>query len=467
MQAGDASATSRALSVLDARLDPASPAPLALGLSGGGDSLALLTLVLAWAQPRGRRVLALTVDHGLQARSADWTAAAGAQARRLGADWRGLAWTGPKPTTGLAAAARRARHALLAEAARQAGASILLLGHTADDVLEGERMRAGGTPLGRLRDWAPSPVWPEGRDVFLLRPLLAVSRAELREHLSRLGLEWIEDPANADPRSARARARAELAHESSISPLWGERPAEPAVGGYTPDGSARAPLGGRSLSSGRPMAGPGGPPLPPEGGDLELGLGVLTLPRAAFRTASEPDARAALAVALVCAAGQERPPRGPALDRLLQRLRTGEAFTATLAGARLEAGGEIVHIFREAGEAARGGLAPLRLEAGQSAVWDGRFEITAAEPGEVRAARGLAGRLDETDRLALKPLPAAARAAAPVLIRDADPRPVLAGRVAEVRSLVERRRTASCGLIAHEREIAGRTRGANGGTSLC
>jgi len=433
----------RGLTRLDARLDPASPAPIALGLSGGGDSVALLTLALDWARPLGRPVLALTVDHGLQGESAAWTARAGEQARRLGAEWRSLAWTGPKPASGIAAAARRARHALLAEAARAAGASVLLLGHTADDVLEGERMRARGSTLGALRDWAPSPVWPEGRELFLFRPLLDVRRAELRARLAALGLDWIDDPANADPRSLRARVRAELGAEaeaeaSSICPQWGKWSAKPTEGGEALAAAARAPLGGRS------------PPLPPEGGNP--GMGLLAFPRDAF---IGPGARVGLAIALVCASGRERLPRGAALDRLAGRLAAGESFTATLAGARIETGPETVRIFREPGEAARGGLVPIRVEPGRPRVWDGRFEVTARESGLVRAAGGLTGRLDTQDRAALKVLPPAARAGAPVLIRDSDSRPILAGRSAQVRDLVELRRITACGQIAHEREITG------------
>jgi tRNA(Ile)-lysidine synthase len=180
--------------------------------------------------------------------------------------------------------------------------------------------------------------------------------------------------------------------------------------------------------------------------------GLLAFPRDAF---AGPDARAGLAIALVCASGRERLPRGATLDRLAACLATAQSFTATLAGARVEAGPGIVRIFREPGEAARGGLVPIRVEPNRPAVWDGRFEITAGESGTVRAAGGLAGRLDAQDRAALKALPPAARAAVPVLIRDSDPSPVLAGRSARLRDLVQLRKLMACGLIAHEREITG------------
>ena len=198
--------------ILDRRLRAASPAPLAVALSGGGDSLALLLLVKAWARARARRVCALTVDHRLNPDSADWTAFCGETAARLGVDFQALAWTGEKPATGLPAAARAARHALLADAARDAGAKVLLMGHTADDLAESAAMREDGSTVADAREWSPSPAWPEGRDLFILRPLLGVSRAALRAHLREAGETWIDDPANDDVRFARARAR--LLHSS-------------------------------------------------------------------------------------------------------------------------------------------------------------------------------------------------------------------------------------------------------------
>ncbi|HVL42284.1 MAG TPA: ATP-binding protein, partial [Brevundimonas sp.] len=42
-------------------------------MSGGGDSIALLRVAADWARNNGRRLLALTVDHGLSPDSAAWT----------------------------------------------------------------------------------------------------------------------------------------------------------------------------------------------------------------------------------------------------------------------------------------------------------------------------------------------------------------------------------------------------------
>ncbi|MCA0357088.1 MAG: tRNA lysidine(34) synthetase TilS [Proteobacteria bacterium] len=358
------------VAVLDRRLDRASSAPLAVGFSGGGDSLFLLKAVLNWAQ--GRPVLAIVVDHQLHPDSARWTAEAVAKAGTLGADARALAWTGPKPATGLPAAARRARHALLATAARHAGARVLLLGHTASDLAEGVAMRAEGSSVSNPREWAPSPVWPEGRGVMVLRPLLSLTRAAIREGLAAEGDTWLDDPANLDPRYARSRARAR------------------GTGAPPPVDSE---------------------PVPPSRFIVDA-AGAIRLTREA--------APAHLAAALLCAGGTERPPRGERLTRLVERIRAGEVFTATLAGARVEAA-ETVLICRDAGEIARGGLARLDLAPRETGVWDGRWEITAGDvPVTVTPLKGRASGLSAQQRARLSEVPAAARPSLPLLQRSGE-----------------------------------------------
>lgn len=413
-----------AWAVLHHRLAAGRSAPVAVGFSGGGDSLALLLVARDWAAASRRRLLALTVDHRLHPDSAAWTEAAGAAAARLGVPWRALAWQGPKPATGLPAAARRARHGLLAEAAREAGARVVLLGHTADDILESELIRRDTPTHGRLQEWSPSPVWPEGRGVFALRPLLALRRDELRAWLAGQGFSWLDDPANADLRFARARARAAIEGGDRSG---GAGPRAPAAA------QERAKWSSESFSVGR--------------------TGEIGVHRA------DLDGRV-LSIALVCAAGVERPPRGEALDRLLERLRSRQAFTASLAGARVEADGWTVTIAREAGERARGALAPVPLSPGRVAVFDGRFEL-APEPNApagliVAAIAGRARRLPRTEQAFLRSAPRAARGALPALLTAAGevrlPWP-FGGGPATARCLVGERFAAALGLVCNEDDL--------------
>jgi tRNA(Ile)-lysidine synthase len=339
--------------VLDRRLQANLQQPLAVALSGGGDSLALLLIGAEWARRAGRSLVVLTVDHRLRPESTAWTRACADTAQRLGLPFRALAWEGEKPARGLPAAARAARHGLLADAARAAGARVILMGHTADDVLESRLMREAGSTTPDPREWSPSPVWPQGRGLFLLRPLLGARRSDLRAYLTARAETWIDDPANEDAAFARPRARRALADGAS-----------PPIAGVA--GSA---------------------------GDLalacheEAGAGFV-IARAALRAADPPALARFVSAACLCAAGTDRPPGRDKVARLAARL-TGDApFIAGLAGARIEADTERVSFRREPGEAARGGLAPLRLRAGETGVWDGRFEITAECAIEVRAAPG-------------------------------------------------------------------------------
>lgn len=318
-----------------------------VALSGGGDSVALTLAAAAWARRSGRPLLVLNVDHRLQAASAGWAQSCASLAERLGAGFQALAWEGDKPATGLPAAARAARHRLLADAARAAGARVILFGHTADDVLEARAMRVAGSTTPDPRPWSPSPAWPEGRGLHILRPLLAVRRADIRAWLAARGESWIDDPANEDLRYARPRART--------------------AGG-----------GGYDATIPRDR--------PPALAFTVDAAGVITLDRDVLRGCAADDAETVVGRACVCAGGGTRPPARVRLAALCARLRGADPFAATLAGAAVIATAATVRVQREPGEAARGGLATITVGPGETAVWDGRFEVTALD-GSVEVRR--------------------------------------------------------------------------------
>lgn len=401
--------------VLDRRLRTDSDRPLAVAVSGGGDSVALALIADAWARTHGRRLLILTVDHGLGPLSRDWTQACADLAARLGAGFQALSWTGRKPSTGLPAAAREARHRLIATAARRAGARVVLMGHTAGDRAEAQIMRLGGSTTPSPREWGPSPAWPEGRDIFLLRPLLGAGRAEIRAWLTARGETWIEDPANDDPRFARARARQALATKAA----------------NCPDPIAPSPRPGELAMAVRD----------------DDGAGQLVLPREALR---QGEIEAFVGAACLCASGTSRPPRGDRTARLAQRLRGQETFAASLAGARIEAGATEVLFLREPGEMTRRGLKPLALTPGCAEVWDGRFEITADRAVTILPLAGLAARLPSGQRQGLAGLPPSARQGLPVVVEGDEV--ALASGVpgVSVRALAHPRLMAACGAVARE-----------------
>ena len=179
--------------------------------------MALLHLALEW-RPAGD-FLALTVDHGLRPEAAEEARAVAAQCAELGVLHQTLNWTPPSRHISQARA-RDGRHRLLAEALRVRGGRHLLLGHTLDDQYETVEMRSqrGEVGLAGMRALAVSPVWPEGRNIFLARPLLDHRRADLRDFLMRRAVRWTDDPSNENRDFERVRVRHALAGEEADKP---------------------------------------------------------------------------------------------------------------------------------------------------------------------------------------------------------------------------------------------------------
>ena len=166
--------------------------PLLVMLSGGGDSVALLDI----AVQLGASVTALHVNYGLRAGARDDEEFVRELAGRIGVPLHVHHVTLP-PEGNLQELARDARYSLAEQLAERDYAAA----HTASDQAETVLYRLAVSPGSRaLHGMAPR----RGR---LVRPLLEVTRGEVRDHLRARGLDWREDPSNADRRFARARIR--------------------------------------------------------------------------------------------------------------------------------------------------------------------------------------------------------------------------------------------------------------------
>jgi len=162
---------------------------LFVGYSGGLDSAVLLHAVVAAAG--AARVVAVHVNHGLAAQAGTWQARCEAAATTLGVGFIGRRVV-VAPRGSREAAARAARYAVFVELLAAPDAS-LLLAHHRDDQAE--------TVLLRLLQGRGLYGMPAVRRLGagrLLRPLLGVSRSDLRAYAGRHGLAWVEDPSNLD-----------------------------------------------------------------------------------------------------------------------------------------------------------------------------------------------------------------------------------------------------------------------------
>ncbi len=180
--------------------------PVAVAYSGGADSTALLRA--AAAQWPGQ-IRALHVHHGLQAAAGDFERECRATCAALGLPLEVLrVQAGAQPGQSPEDAARSARYLALAQAARDAGCALVLLGQHADDQAETLLLALGrGAGLAGL---AAMPERFERHGMGFARPLLAVPGLVLRQGLAAAGHSFIDDPSNADERYSRNKLRARL-----------------------------------------------------------------------------------------------------------------------------------------------------------------------------------------------------------------------------------------------------------------
>jgi tRNA(Ile)-lysidine synthase len=195
----------------------ADPGPLAVAVSGGPDSLALLLLAHA-AFPE--RVKAATVDHGLRAESAAEAEAVAALCREIGVPHRILTAVVEKAGEGLQAAARAARYAALAAWMDEEDLRLLLTAHHCDDQAETLLMRlnrgSGVAGLAGVRAEGAVPG-TSGR-LRLCRPLLGWRRSELQALVAAAGVAAALDPGNQDEKFDRARFRRQLSEAQWLDP---------------------------------------------------------------------------------------------------------------------------------------------------------------------------------------------------------------------------------------------------------
>lgn len=182
--------------------------PIAVGVSGGADSMALALLLKNWAQKTGHPIVAVTVDHRLRPESANEAQIVSEQMKNLGIEHHILTWTGKKPTTRIEEKAREARYGLLREFCFARGIEYLCLAHHGTDQAETFLSRlARGSGVDGLA--AMKPKTARG-NLNLLRPLLSCDKEQLTAFLAFNQIDWINDPMNEDEAYERVRWRKNL-----------------------------------------------------------------------------------------------------------------------------------------------------------------------------------------------------------------------------------------------------------------
>jgi tRNA(Ile)-lysidine synthase len=321
---------------------------VAVGVSGGPDSLCLAWLAKGWGDP-----VCIIIDHTLRPDSAEEARQAASRLASMGMPSRILTLSGLHPGPGLAARARAARYVAFDQAMGEAGLTDLLLGHHADDQAETVLMRRGAAsgPSGL----AGMACLVETVGYRIVRPLLEVPTAMLRHQLRQAGIGWVEDPGNSDGIALRSRLRLELAGDPGRSEALRQEARREGEVRAAGDAATSAILARRAA-------------LYPEGYAL-LSPGAIEAP--------------ALGALLRGIAGHAHKPRTDAVARLAANPRP-----ATLGGVRLLPAGRLGPGFLLVREASAM-QAPTAAFPGT--LWDGRFRVghgAVLPPGAMIGALG-------------------------------------------------------------------------------
>jgi tRNA(Ile)-lysidine synthase len=321
---------------------------VAVAVSGGPDSLALLLLVDRWARERAGSAVSLTVDHGLRPDSASEAVQVGAWAEARGIAHAVLPWDGEKPRAGIQAAARQARYRLLAEACAARGILHLATAHHADDQTETVlfRRERGSGPAG-LAGMAASRSLGAAR---MIRPLLGWPKSALIETCRRFGQQFFEDPSNRSDRFARTGLRRRLVGDRALRASLLREARGAALHRVRDDERLSDALA--RIAEIRPD-------------------GVVLLDRDGFASIPPETRRLVLGTTLRSAGGNDYAPAGDAVARLDEALGNADFPGASLAGCVVRLWRERILVCREPKRIAP----PEFLTGGPWQHWDGRFFV--------------------------------------------------------------------------------------------
>ncbi|KAK9269171.1 hypothetical protein L1049_000940 [Liquidambar formosana] len=213
---------------------------IALGVSGGPDSMALCVLAAGWkidglnsaGQSSGLidGLLAIIVDHGLRAESKDEATIVCHRVSEMGirCEISQCDWLDGRPKQGhLQEAARDMRYQILQKVCIQHGIGVLLVAHHADDQAELFiiRLSRNSGVLGLAGMAFTSQFFSKNthdygeashsHGILLVRPLLEFSKENMYEICQGCNQEWVEDPTNQSPLFARNRIRMSLRNLTS------------------------------------------------------------------------------------------------------------------------------------------------------------------------------------------------------------------------------------------------------------
>ncbi len=180
---------------------------VALAISGGSDSIALLYLMSDWIKSTKVRLVVFSVDHDLRANSVNDVEFVRNEALKLGLEFYDLKWVHQGIKAAIQAKARQARYQLMTDKCKQLGITCLMTAHHADDLLENYLMRKKKKASLLGLSFSDNYFF---NDVEIIRPFLKYHKVDLLDYLKVTNIKWIEDESNKNDCYERNRVRKEI-----------------------------------------------------------------------------------------------------------------------------------------------------------------------------------------------------------------------------------------------------------------
>ena len=178
---------------------------IGLAVSGGGDSIAMLVLASEWAILNKTKIYVVTVNHNLRKEAKEEIIFTREFTKKLGFSHSSLDWRRPSKAGNLQSQASLARKKLISDWAKENNIKTVLLAHTIDDQVETILMRfSRGSGVDGL---VGMKKLIEIHGISWLRPLLNITRSNLRKFLKFKKINWVEDPTNEDRKFLRVKSR--------------------------------------------------------------------------------------------------------------------------------------------------------------------------------------------------------------------------------------------------------------------
>lgn len=338
---------------------PQPPRRLGVAVSGGGDSMALLSAMAAFVKPFETELYAITIDHGLRESARREIRLVAKACGHLGVQHHVEIWPGWDGGGNLQSHARNARYELITAWALNNQINTIVLGHTANDQAETVLMRlARGAGVDGLAAMSPRRL----RDgITWLRPLLSVKREDLRKYLDTKKMIWAEDPSNENRDFERIRIRDAL---KVLEPLGISVDRLSDVASNMAD--ARGALNWHTFLAAKEAC--------------NVAMGVVQIDLNSYRILPIEITRRILVGAIMWLNSSDYPPRRGGIIHVKNAIKQG--VSSTLDGCQITRKGGAIYIFRELNA-----LRDLESEVGD--LWDERWYVTGPEDDPVFSVRSL------------------------------------------------------------------------------